>query len=178
MAFGIDDLLATGAAGVNLSDTLVRVVRDRSKSDLVRSGDLESLFAEVKIAAIKNIDEAHVAVNDLERTLREKGVDLDQPLLDAIGSTSFFRPFEAFRLRRAKRLFENLAEDAYRACDDIAAILRCSGDERIMGGAVVESSGVKREFQQMMFEASSQSIRSAIELLRDHLEKQKSELSR
>lgn len=175
MAFGIDDFLMTAAAGVNLSDTLVRTIRNNTQNNSLKAGDLEALVQEVKANAIGNINDAHAALNKFERMLKEREVDLSQPLHEIVRKTPFWRPVEAFRLSTAKRAFDHFGENVYRSCDDIAALLRCSGKFEGMGTAVVESSKVKHEFQQRFVNAAS--VADSIQMLREELDRQKSALS-
>ena len=104
MAFGIDDLLMTAAAGINLCDTLVRTVRNNMESDSVNPGELEALLNEVKANAIASINDANAALNKFERTLVERGADINKPLHVLIQETPMWRPFESFRLSSAKGL--------------------------------------------------------------------------
>jgi len=173
MAFGIDDFLATTAAGVNLADTLVRTIQNNSGGK--NPGDVEDLIAEVKIAAISHINDAQLALNKFERTLMERGVDLNRPLHEIINDTPFWRPFENFRLSQAKRSIDYFSDSVYRSCDDIAALLRCTGETQGMGAAIVESNSAKREFSQRILNARS--VKETIELLRDQLDRQKVTLS-
>jgi hypothetical protein len=99
MAFGIDDALAAAAAGISLTDTCVQTIKKYQKQG--NSLDIERLIEEVRITALQRIDEADVALAQLERTLVEKGVRMDRTLQEAISETSFWEPFEAHRLKSA-----------------------------------------------------------------------------
>jgi hypothetical protein len=93
MAFGIDDALMAAAAGISLTDTCVRTVKAYRKKGV--HIDIERLIEEVRITALQRIDEAGLALAQLERTLAEKGVKMDRTLQEAISATSVFSPFEA-----------------------------------------------------------------------------------
>src|ERR1043166_7383566 len=101
MAFGIDDALGAAAAGIKLTDTLVKTVQAyRQSKD--KDKDIELLIDEVRITALQRIDSADRALRDLERTLSQKGVDLKRTLQDTIKGTGFWHPFEQHRLKRIR----------------------------------------------------------------------------
>ncbi len=73
MAFGIDDALMTAAAGISLTDTVVRTIESyRNKGQHI---DIELLIEEVRITALQRIDDADEALTQLRRTLSERDVD-------------------------------------------------------------------------------------------------------
>src|SRR5258708_1596582 len=119
MAFGIDDALMTAAAGISLTDTCVQTVKAYRKKGVHL--DIERLIEEVRITALQRIDEADLALAQLERTLVDRGVDTSRPLQQVVAATSFWHPFEAHRLKRIKRSFDTLADATYSATDDIAS---------------------------------------------------------
>src|SRR5437016_6379192 len=121
MAFGIDDVLMTAAAGISLTDTVVRTIEAYRTKGIPL--DIELLIEEVRITALQRIDEADEALNQLERTLSERGVDPNMTLLDTISATSIWHPFESHRLKRIRRSFNALADAAYGAVDDIASLV-------------------------------------------------------
>lgn len=170
MAFGIDDAMATAAAGISLTDTVVKTVQSyRDRGD---DPDLELLIEEVRITALSRIDDADNALATLERTLREKNVDLSKPMREVISSTPWWYPFEQYRLRRINRSFNMLSDATCNAVDDISALLRCRDQTRDMGNAVVESAAAKEELRQRLMNADSFEI--SIKILREELVRHKS----
>ena len=165
MAFGIDDALMTAAAGISLTDTVVKTVQSYRQ----RGGDpdLERLIEEVRITALERIDDADNALATLERTLRQKDVDLSKPMGDVISATPWWRPFEQYRLRRINRSFNMLSDATCNAVDDITALLRCRDQTGDMGIAVVESAAAKEELRQSLLDVDSFEV--AIKILRDEL---------
>ena len=172
MAFGIDDGLAAAAAAISLTDTVVRTVKAYRKKGLEM--DIEQLIEEVGLTALRWLDEADIALSQFERTLVEKGVDVNKSLQEIIMSTPIWRPFEQHRLKQFRRSFNALAEATYNAIDDIAALLRCRDQTGDMGIAVVESAEHKHKLHGHLLDARS--INIAIELLRAELLHQKKAL--
>lgn len=173
MAFGIDDALAVARSGVTLGDTIVEIVkRHRKKKD---DYDVEMLIEEVRIDALRKIDQADFALTQLERLLLEKKVNIDRSVLDVIAETPFWQPFEQHRLAKIRDQLNALGDGLYKAGDDIAAILRCRDRTGEMGRAIVESSKSKYVFNQELLKAPT--IRKAIALLRDKLAEHKAVLS-
>lgn len=172
MAFGIDDALSTAAAGISLADTVVKTVKSYHKKgfDL----DIERLIEEVRITALQRLDEADFALAQLERTLVDKGVNLDMTLQDAIASTSWWRPYETYRLKRIKQSFDALTDATYSAVDDIASLVRCRGQTNEMGIAVVDSAKAKHELHSRLLNAKS--VKASIDLLRGELIRHKDAL--
>ena len=125
MAFGIDDALAAAAAGLKLSNTLVEIVKaNRKEKDT--SSDLELLIEEVRITAISKARRGRICRSGSSSgLLLEKGVDPNKTLNEVINTTSWFRWYEAHRLKRIRRSFNSLADAAYESCDDVAALVRC-----------------------------------------------------
>jgi hypothetical protein len=169
MAFGIDDALMAAAAGISLTDTCVQTVKAYRKKGVHL--DIETLIEEVRVTALRRIDEADMALAQLERTLVEKGVNLDRTLQEVISATSFWRPFEAHRLKRIRRSFNDLADATYSATDDIASLVRCRDQTSEMGAAVVESAKTKHELHSRLLGAKS--VKEAIDLLRAELTRHK-----
>lgn len=165
MALGIDDALAAAAAGISLTDTIVKTVQSYRKKGAHL--DIELLIEEVRVTALQRIDEADRALTQFERMLIEKDVDLDKTLQEAINSTPWWRPAESHRLKRIRRSFNMLADAAYDASDDVAALLRCRDQTGDMGIAVVESATMKHELGAQLLDAGS--VKNAIELLRARL---------
>ena len=172
MAFLVDDLLATAAAGINLSDTLVRVVRNNSR--VKGPGEIEALLTEVRIEAVSRIDDAHSALNRFEQLLIEKGVDLDRGLNEIIAETPFWNVPENYKLNRAKKSLDSFADSTFRAFNDIAALVRCLGVTEPTGRAAVESAGVKHDFNRAF--VLSETVGEKIGLLRRQLDVQREEL--
>ena len=172
MAFGIDDALTTAAAGISLADTVVQTVKAYRKKGVHL--DIERLIEEVRITALQRLDEADLALTQLERTLVEKGVNLDMTLQQAIASTSWWRPDEAHRLKRIRRSFNTLADATYSAADDIASLVRCRDQTKEMGIAVVDSAKAKHELNSRLLNAKS--VKAAIDLLRNELVRHKKAL--
>jgi hypothetical protein len=172
MAFGIDDALMTAAAGISLTDTVVRTIEAyRKKGDHL---DIELLIEEVRITALQRIDDADEALTQLRRTLKERDVNLDTTLQETISATRFWHPFEAHRLKRIRRSFNALADAAYSAVDDIASLVRCRDQTSPMGAAVVDSAKAKHDLHVRLLNAKS--INDAIDLLQDELTRQKKTL--
>jgi hypothetical protein len=136
--------------------------------------DIERLIEEVRITALQRIDEADLALAQLERTLAEKGVKMDRTLQEAISAKSFFSPFEAHRLKRIRRGFNALADATYSATDDIASLVRCRDETSEMGAAVVESAKAKHELHSRLLGAKS--VSEAIGMLRAELTRHKTAL--
>jgi hypothetical protein len=172
MAFGIDDVLSAAAAGINLTDQVVRIVKAYSKEK--KPLDIELLIEEVRITALRRIDEADFALVQLERTLIERDVNLEKSLQEIIQETSFWKPFETFRLNRIRNAFNMLSDAAYNAVDDVASLVRCLDQTEDMGEEVATSAHFKHDFNQRLI--SSSSIRNSISLLRAELVRQKSSL--
>jgi hypothetical protein len=173
MAFGIDDALMTAAAGISLTDTVVKtVLAYRDKKEEV---DIELLIEEVRVTALERIDEADRALAEFERTLLDKGVDLKKTLLEVINSTTWWHPYEKSRLKRFRRSFNALADATYDATDDIAALVRCRDQTKEMGYAVVESASAKHKLHSQLLNAHS--AKAAIDLLRSELLRHKKALS-
>ena len=172
MAFGIDDALAAAAEGVKLTNTVVEITKRyrRQKIDL----ELDQLIREVGISAIKRIDDADLALNQFERMLLEKKIDIDQRLSDVISATPFWRPFEHHRMSQIQKQFHHFSDSIYCACDDITALVRCHKQTEEMGAAIVESATAKHELSIELMHAAS--LRSAISLLRSRLVDQKKAL--
>ena len=172
MAFGIDDALTTAAAGISLTDTVVQTIkRYRKKGGQL---DIERLIEEVRITALERLDVADRALVQLERTLKDKGVNLDMTLQEVINSTPFWQPFEQHKLKRIRDNFNALADATYSASDDIAALLRCKEQTREMGNAVVESAKSKHELHARLLHAKS--VKEAIDILRSELVRHKQAL--
>ncbi len=175
MAFGIDDFLIAAASGLKLSKTLTDTfAANRPKRGNNRS-DLELLLEEVRLTALQRLDEADTALTQFERLLREKGVDLEKTLTQVIGSTTWFQCHQAHCLKRFRRSFNTLADAAYESCDDIAALVRCRRETQLMGPSVVNSAASKHQFSSALLAAKS--LKEAISLLREELDRQKKELT-
>ncbi len=172
MAFGIDDTLTAAKSAVVLGDTLIQTIKKYRKSG--QDPDIELLIEEIRIAALRRIDEADHELNQIERTLSEREVNLDRPLVDVISDTSWWRPFESYRMKQVHKRFGALQDLAYSSIDDIAALVRCKDQVRDMGQAVVESSYNKQEFQKSIVNAST--VRETIDVLRRLLSNQKEAL--
>lgn len=173
MAFGIDDALGAAASGLNLTNTLVETVRACREKGV--SIDIEKLIEECRVEAIERINEADKALSQFERTLKEKGVNLDQSLDDVIRSTPFWEPFENRRLKRFRSNFNSLADATYDATDDIAALLRCRDQIGEMGVAVVESAKTKHNLHARLLESAT--VGESIAILREELLKHRESLS-
>lgn len=171
MAFGIDDAMMAAAAGISLTDTCVQTIKKYRKKDI--NLDIELLIEEVRVTALQRIDEADLALAQLERTLEEKKVT-DMTLQEAISRTPFWRPFEAHRLKRIRSSFNALSDAIYSAIDDIASLVRCRDQTSEMGAAVVDSAKTKHELQARLLGAKS--VKDAISLLRAELKRNKESL--
>ena len=172
MAFGIDDALTAAAAGISLTDTVVQTVKAYRKEG--EHLDIERLIEEVRITALERLDEADLALTQLERTLSEKGVSPEMTLQQAIAATPWWRPDEAHRLKRIRRSFNALADATYSATDDIASLVRCRDQTGKMGIAVVDSAKAKHALSSRLINAPS--IGAATELLREELLRHKDAL--
>jgi hypothetical protein len=172
MAFGIDDTLMAAAAAISLTDTLVQTVKAYRKKGVQL--DIERLIEEVRVTALQRLDEADLALAQFERTLKEKGIDLDRTLEDVINTTPWWHPFEQHRLKRIRWSFNALADATYGASDDIAALVKCREQTREMGIAVVESAKAKHDLYSRLLNAKS--VTEKIDLLRNELVRQKKAL--
>ena len=172
MAFGIDDLLMTAAAGISLTDTLVEVIKRNQKKG--SKADIELLIEEVRVTALQRIDEADLALAQFERTLVGRDVDITKTLKQCIDATSMWRPFESHRLKRFNQSFNSLADAAYGATDDIASLLRCMDKTGDFGSAVSESAARKHRLHSDLLK--SKSVQESINRLRQELAEHKKAL--
>lgn len=173
MAFGIDDALATAAAGISLADTVVEIIKRHRKKKL--DTDFEILLEEVRVTAIKRIDEADLALSQFERMLLDRKVDINRSLSDVIAETPFWNAMEQYKLGQIRRSFNEFADSIYSAGDDIAALVRCRHDTKDMGMSVVESTREKHRLHMELLNAKS--LKQAIQLLRAQLAKYKTTLT-
>lgn len=166
MAFGIDDALTAAVGGVKLVDTITRIIKryQKEKKDV----DLGLLIEEIRVEALRRIEHADLSLMQLERMVRENGVDTDMPLGAIIEKCPFWRPFQSIRLKRIHKSFESLSDNIYSATDDIAALVRCNRTEQQMGIATIESYKAKNELIERLKETSSFS--GQVKILRDELE--------
>ncbi len=173
MAFGIDDALTTAAAGISLTDTIVQTITRyrQEKQDY----DLELLLEEVRITALRRINDADLALKQFEEMLEAKGVDPNRRLEDIIAGTSIWKPFEQHRLTQIQKRFREFSDSIYCGIDDIAALARCRDRTKELGSAVVDSTKTKRELQMNLMGAKS--LKDAIALLRNQLDKHKAALT-
>ena len=169
MAFGIDDALQAAAAGISLTDTVVKTVKSYQKKNTLP--DMERLIDEVRIAALEKIDEADRALVQMQRTLQEKKIDTSKTLLEVINATPWWRPDEEYRLRRIRQSFNALSDATYDATDDISALARCLNQTREMGVAIGDSARAKCELNSRLLGAKS--VDAAIEILRAELTRHK-----
>ena len=173
MAFGIDDTLAAATAGIELTNTIVETIKKyRGKG---KDPDLELLLEEVRVTALKRIDEADMALMKFERMLVDTKVDLNKRIIDVIAAIPFWRPFQQHRLNQIHKSLNAFGDSVYSAGDDIAALLRCRGDTKGMGAAIVESAAHKHALHKELLFADS--LKKAIEILRGELVRQKAVLS-
>ena len=172
MAFGIDDALTTAAAGISLTDTIVEIIKRYHKKDL--DTDFELLLEEVRVSAIKKIDEADLALMQFERMLLDRNINIGRRLSDVIAATPFWNAVEQRRLSQIRIRFNEFADSIYSAGDDIAALARCRHDTKEIGISVVESTKEKHRLHEELLHAKS--LREAIELLRSQLAKYKAAL--
>jgi hypothetical protein len=129
------------------------------------------LLEEVRVIALKRIDDADLALTQCERMLGDKGVSLDKRLSDGIAATPFRKPFEQRQLSQIRKRFNEFSDTIYSAGDDIAALARCREKTRDMGISVVDSAKDKHELHMNLLNAAS--LREAIGLLRQQLVKYK-----
>jgi len=172
MAMGIDDALMAAAAGISLTDTCVQTIKAYRRKGV--HVDIERLIEEVRVTALQRIDEADLALAQLECTLVENDVDLSMTLQETIAGTPFWRPFEAHRLKRIRRSFNMLADATYNAVDDIASLVRCQDNVRPMGEAIVHSATTKHQLHSRLINAKS--VKDAIQILRTELGQHKQSL--
>ena len=173
MAFGIDDALAAAAAGIDLTNTIVETIkRYRGKG---KDPDLELLIEEVRLTALKRIDEADTALAQFERMLIDTKVDLNKRIVDVVAATPFWRPFEQHRLNQIHKSLNAFSDSVYSAGDDIAALVRCQGQTEAMGAAIVESAKRKHALHEGLLYAKS--LKHAIEILREELVRHKAALA-
>src|SRR5437764_3439813 len=103
MAFGIDDALSAAVGGIKLTDTIVEIVKRYRKAD--KDPDLELLIEEIRLTALRRIDDADLALAQFERTLIDAKVSIDKRLQDVIAETPFWRPFQQHRLSQFHKQF-------------------------------------------------------------------------
>jgi len=164
MAFGIDDFLGGAAAAINLTDTLVRTV----KNNKGKPGEVGKLINEVRMEAIQRIDEAHEALNQFERLMNETG-NLDFPLEEAVKNTPFWRPVESYRLWRAKRSLNAMADSVFKSSEDVNSLVRCMQDTDDTGLAIADSASAKHEFNRGFLDAKT--VRQKTRLIREQLDR-------
>jgi hypothetical protein len=172
MAFGIDDALTTAAAGISLTDTIVDIVKRYSRKEV--DPDFEVLLEEVRVGALKKIEDADLALIQFERMLLDKHINVDQRLSDVIAATPFWHPVEQRQLGQIRKRFNEFADSIYSAGDDIAALARCRGETEDMGKSVVETIRAKHELHARLL--SAKSLKDAINLLREQLGRYKASL--
>jgi len=131
--------------------------------------DFEFLLEEVRVSALRKIDDADLALTQFERMLLDRNINIDRSLSDVIAATPFWRPFEQ------RQLFNEFADSIYSSGDDIAALARCRGDTEAMGVSVVESTRAKHRLHANLLNAKS--LREAIGLLRSQLAHYKATLT-
>ena len=172
MAVGLDDALTAAAAGVKLTDTIVKTIKSyrKQKKDI----DIELLIEEVRVTALRRIDEADAALSQFERMLYERGIDCSGTMIDIVNSASWWNPFEQHRLKEIHRTFNQFSDSIYGATDDIAALLRCRNQTGEMGVSVVESAKEKEELSRALL--NSPSLKASIHLLRNKLKEHKEAL--
>jgi hypothetical protein len=173
MAFGIDDALTTAAAGISLADTVVEIIKRYRSREI--DADLEILIEEIRIEALKRINEQDLALSQFERMLVEKHIDIGRRISDVIAATPFWQPFEQRRLSQVRKRFNEFADSIYSAGDDIAALARCRGETEAMGMGVVESAREKHRLNSELLGADS--LHDAIKILRKQLAKYKATLT-
>lgn len=167
-----DDALAAAAAGISLTDTCVKTIQAYTKKG--QRLDIEKLIQEVRATAVGRINEADLALAQLERTLVERNVNIDRTLQEVISETSFWQPFEAYRLKSIRKSFNELADATYSAVDDIASLVRCCNQTQEMGTAVVESANAKHQLNSRIL--ASKSVKESIGILRAELTRHKAAL--
>ena len=168
MAFGIDDGISAAAASISLTQTFVEVVRKyRKDSDF----DIELLIEQVRVEALKRIDQADSALAEFEELLEQKGVNPDKNLNQIIKETPFWNATEQWRLRKIRKSIQALSESVYDASDDISALVRCKQKTEKYGEAVIETGPRKHEFHQMMLNAPT--LKQKIKILRNEMLRQK-----
>jgi hypothetical protein len=173
MAFGIDDALTAAAAGISSTDTIVKIIKSYNEEE--QDPDFEMLLEEVRVTSLKKIDEADMQLNQFERMLIDKGINIDNKLSDVIAATPFWKPFEQRQLSQLRRRFDEFSDSIYSTGDDIAALARCRERTKEMGISVVESARDKHDLHMKLLNAKS--LKDAIDLLRQQLVKYKATLS-
>lgn len=173
MAFGIDDALTTAAAGISLTDTIVEIIKRYRQKDV--DADFEILLEEVRVSALKKIDDADLALSQFERMLLDENIDIGKRLSDVIAATPFWKPVQQRQLGQLRKRFNEFADSIYSSGDDIAALARCRNQTKEMGLSVVESTGAKHELHAKLLGAKS--LREAINLLRSQLARYKAILA-
>ena len=83
MAFGIDDVLMTAAAGISLTDTVVRTIEAYRTKGIPL--DIELLIEEVRITALQRIDEADEAYGKASRNGKRRPLEHRQLFVAEIG---------------------------------------------------------------------------------------------
>ena len=172
MAFGIGEAFSAAAAGVELTNTVVEIIkRYRGQG---KDLDLELLIEEIRVTALTRIDEAEMALFKFERMLVDQKVDIEKRITDVIAATPFWSPWEQHRMKQIHKNLNAFSDSLFSAVDDIAALLRCQGQTDRMGAAVVDSSKQKDALRAKM--NSAPSLKRQIEILRAELTRHKEAL--
>jgi hypothetical protein len=174
MAIGIDDVLTLAKSALGPLGTIVETINAIKRKNPDK--DIEQLIREAETSLVRRLAEAELALAQFERTLVEKGVNLDKPLGQVIAETAWWEPFEAYRMKNIRGEFHSLEDTAYNSVDDVAALLRCKGKTALMGEAVVQTAEAKHKFHKSMLEAPS--VKAAIEILRKQFAEQRAALLR
>jgi hypothetical protein len=169
MTIGVDQAVTLAVGTVQAADTLSKIVKRYEKKK--GNSELAALLVAVKQTAMARIDEADQALTQLERTLRDKHIDMSKPLSESIENIPFWRPFESYQLSQLKKRFDASTDSISSSIDDIAALARCNEDTDDIQNAALESLRAKRDFDQKML--NSKSIAESIDLLRQEITKQK-----
>jgi hypothetical protein len=172
MTIGIDQAVTIAAGTAKAADTLSKIVKRYEKHK--GNSELAALLVAVKQTAMARIDEADQALTQLERTLREKGIDMSKPLSESIENIPFWRPVESYRLSQLKKRFDASTDSISSSIDDIAALVRCTEETTDLQHAAIESLRAKRDFDQKML--NSKSIAESIDLVREEITRQKTSL--
>jgi hypothetical protein len=166
------EVLKAVTTALNLTDTVVQTVRSyRNDADDL---SFTLLIEQVRVETLKGLDEADRTLRDFERVLDDSGINMDMTLEDVIGLTPWWRPDQAYRLKRMRSTFNNLADAAYDASDDIAALARCRNYAGLTHAPAREHLDSARAFQQQLQDTTS--LRGQIDLLRTKLDNYKATL--
>jgi hypothetical protein len=170
--YGVLELLSAATATATAADGLAKVAERYRKR---QNTEIEALLSSIRTEAIARINEADIALEELDQALNQSSVDLSKPLTTAIRENRSWSPASWFYLRHLRWRLEGLTRSIGNSIDDIAALARCQGDTDDLMEAEIASFDAARTFRQSI--TSSTSVAQAIALLRAELRNQRAALT-